>query len=309
MKLQGHRVTLSGIAGEMATGGGVPNPIPELQNLLARARLFTLGHQVKAWAAKMRTYRFPLLWKAVRGFFPLALGGGLPEFIIPVAPWFSPSFVRRNRAALRGYPPRVKLFGPLPSFQDNVDKLDGERRLIAGWTVQPELLRDIRFPYLDRDLLEFMYSIPREQVVRVGERRSLMRRALIGIVPDELLNRKRKLFVPQEPPKVASRKWVNLVDVSEHIVCASLGIIDPNRYCETLQKGGGGKEISIDSLSRTLTLESWLRHLTIQRVLTTSMAANRRTYSRHSERSEEPFRAPLSAEERHRTLNPKSSAS
>ena len=33
---------------------------------------------------------------------------------------------------------------------------------------------------------EFMYAIPREQLVRPGQRRSLMRRALAGVVPDEL---------------------------------------------------------------------------------------------------------------------------
>ena len=64
-----------------------------------------------------------------------------------------------------------------------------------------ELLREIRFPYFDRDFLEFMYAIPREQIVRVGQRRSLMKRALVGIVPDELLNRRRKTFVPPERTK------------------------------------------------------------------------------------------------------------
>src|SRR5207253_8976270 len=48
------------------------------------------------------------------------------------------------------------------------------------------------------DLLEFVYAIPREKIVRVGMRRALMRRALVGIVPDELLNRKRKFFVPPD---------------------------------------------------------------------------------------------------------------
>ena len=86
----------------------------------------------------------------------------------------------------------MKLFGPLPSFQDNIDNLNGERRLLASCPLQSELLREVRFPYLDRDLLEFMYAIPREQIVRVGQRRSLMKRALVGIVPDELLNRKTK---------------------------------------------------------------------------------------------------------------------
>src|SRR5207302_23975 len=58
---------------------------------------------------------------------------------------------------------------------------------------------DKRYPFLDRDLLEFMFAIPREQLVRPTQRRSLMRRALVGIVPDEILNRKTKAFVSRAP--------------------------------------------------------------------------------------------------------------
>ena len=47
----------------------MPTPTPELQNLLARARFFTLARQLNAWAAKMRKPRLPLLWDAIRGFF------------------------------------------------------------------------------------------------------------------------------------------------------------------------------------------------------------------------------------------------
>jgi asparagine synthase (glutamine-hydrolysing) len=59
MMAQGHRVTLSGIGGEQATGGGVPTPTPELQNLIARGHFFTLAHQLTAWAAKMRKQAAP----------------------------------------------------------------------------------------------------------------------------------------------------------------------------------------------------------------------------------------------------------
>ena len=69
MKSQGYLVTLSGIGGDEPTGGGVPTPTPELQDLLARARFVTLARQLNAWAAKMRKHRLPLLWEAVQGFF------------------------------------------------------------------------------------------------------------------------------------------------------------------------------------------------------------------------------------------------
>ena len=146
------------------------------------------------------------------------------------------------------------------------------RRFLAYCGLQSELLREIRFPYLDRDLLEFMYAIPREQIVRVGQRRSLMKRALVGIVPDELLNRKRKASVPPETTKDSSTEWPSLAEIGQHIVEQFHGIIDPDRFAEALQKARRNEEVPIESLKRTLTLESWLRHLTIQGVLTNSMS-------------------------------------
>jgi asparagine synthase (glutamine-hydrolysing) len=272
---QGYRVTLSGIGGDQPTGGGVPTPTPELQDLLVRARFVTLVHQLNAWATKMRKPRIPLLWEAVRGFFPLALGGVRKE-MCPV-PWLYPSFARRHRAALRSYPSRVKVFGALPSFQDHLTALGGERRLLALLTLQQALLRDRRYPYYDRDLLEFMYAIPREQIVRVGKRRSLMKRALVGIVPDELLNRRRKEFVQQEPPKDNSAEWTTLIDRNQHMVCSVMGIIDQHRFVETLQNAGRNDQITMGSIMRTLTLEFWLRHLTLHGVIKESDTNKDRT--------------------------------
>jgi asparagine synthase (glutamine-hydrolysing) len=271
---RGYRVVLSGIGGEQPTGGALPTPTPELQDLFTRARFFTLARQLNAWAAKMRKPRLPLLWEAVRGFLPLAFVG-LPEYVHPVAPWFRAGFVRRNRAAFCGYSSRVKVFGPLPSFQEHLYVLDLERRQKACYHLTPELLQDVRYPYLDRDLREFASAIPPEQIVRVGKRRFLMRRALVGIVPDEILNRKQKPFAPPETKKEVSMVWPGLDEVGWRMVSSSLGIIDPDRFLEVLQKARRNEEVPIESLKRTLTLESWFRHLTIQGVLTNRTARKR----------------------------------
>jgi len=285
MRSQGHRVTLSGIGGDEPTGGAVPTPTPELQDLLTRAQFFTLARQLKAWALKMRKPRLPLVWEAIRGFFPLAFVG-VPKNL-SLVPWLHPGFVRRNRAALCGYPLRVKLFGSLPSFQDQIDKLDANRRFVAYCDLRSQPLREVRYPYYDRDFLEFMFAIPREQIVRVGQRRSLMKRALVGIVPDELLKRRRKAFAPQEPKRASPTKWPGLGETRRDFVSISAGIIDPNPFLEALQKGWSDGQVPIESLKRTLFLEFWLRHLTAQRVLTNSMSGKKRKYFRRPERSKE----------------------
>ena len=172
---------LSGIAGDEVMGG-VPTPAPELEDLLARARFREFAHQLKLWALELRKPWIHLFWEAARDFLPLALVG-VPEHCRP-APWLQPSFVKRYRAALMGYPSRTKLFGPLPTFQACIATLNVLQKQLARTALPFAPTYERRYPFLDRDLLEFLFAIPREQLVRPHQRRSLMRRALAGIVPE-----------------------------------------------------------------------------------------------------------------------------
>jgi asparagine synthase (glutamine-hydrolysing) len=255
---QGNRVVLSGIGGDEVTGG-VPTPTSELEDLLVRAKFRTLAHQLKVWALNKRKPWFHLLFEAARGFFPPALVG-VPKHKRP-APWLSPSFVKRNRAALQGYEGRLKLFGPLPSFQDNLCTLDVLRRQLLCSPLSSEPIYEKRFPYLDRGLLEFMYSIPREQLVRPGQRRSLMRRSLVRIVPDEILHRKRKAFVVRAPMVEIAAQWPRLMELSQHMLSSSLGIIDSSNFADALQKVRSKQEVALVPLMRTLHVEFWLENL------------------------------------------------
>lgn len=255
---QGNRVVLSGIGGDEVMGG-VPTPRPELENLLARAQFGALAHQLKIWALEKRKPWFHLFWEAARGFLPPAVVG-VPKYMRP-APWLQSSFVKRYWAALTGYPSKTKLFGPLPSFQENVGTLDALRRQLARTALPFEPPYEKRYPYLDRDLLEFMFAIPREQLVRPTQRRSLMRRALVGIVPDEILNRKGKAFAARAPLTRLTREWSHWAEVTHHMVSSSLGIVDSERLLEALQKGRRGDAVPVITLMRTLWLEEWLRDL------------------------------------------------
>jgi asparagine synthase (glutamine-hydrolysing) len=258
MASQGNRVVLSGIGGDEVMGG-VPAPAPELDNLLARAQFRALAHQLKAWALEKRRPWFHLFWEAASGFFPPALVG-VPKYMRP-APWLQSSFVKRHWAALTGYPSRMKLFGPLPSFQENVGTLDALRRQLASTALPFEPPFEKRYPYLDRGLLEFMFAIPREQLVRPTQRRSLMRRALVGIVPDEILNRKTKAFIARSPMVAISHDWAHFAEMTQNMLSNSLGIVDPERISEALQKVRRGEEVQMITLSRTLCLEGWLKDL------------------------------------------------
>jgi asparagine synthase (glutamine-hydrolysing) len=276
---QGYRVVLAGIAGDDVMGSGVPTPAPELQNLLARAHFITLSHRVNAWAVKMRKPRLALLWEAVRGFLTLSPAGlGFPGDLDAV-PLFDPGFVFRNQAALRGYPTRVSLFGPLPSFQIQVATLRALRRIVASCVSRPEMLAERRYPYLDRCLLEFMFAIPREQIVRVGQRRSLMKRSLSGIVPDEVLSRRQKADVLPQRQQSSLAALPSLAEIGQDMVSSSLRIINPDLFLGAQQKARCSQEGPVRILRCAMTLEAWLRHLTIHGVLTTGAVTMRRRHA------------------------------
>lgn len=257
MTSQGHRVVLSGIGGDEVTGG-VPTPTPQLADLLARAKIIDLAHQLKIWALSKRIPWFYLLFETVRQFLPTAVC--VPKHKRPV-PWLHPSFVRRHRDVLRGYESRLKLFGALPSFQTSIRTLEVLRRQLMCCTLSSDPPYEKRFPYLDRSLLEFLYAIPREQMVRPGQRRSLMRRALAGIVPEEILDRKRKAFVARTPLVAISMEWNSIVQKSLHMVASSFGIVRPESLSEVLQKARRGQVVPMVPLLRTLAIETWLTNL------------------------------------------------
>jgi asparagine synthase (glutamine-hydrolysing) len=255
---QANRVVLSGIGGDEVTGG-VPTPTPELADLLARAQFRTLTHQLKVWALNKRTPWFQLFFETLRGFLPPAVTG-VPQHKRPPS-WLQPDFVKRNRAALEGYQARLKVFGPLPSFQSNVATLEGLRRQLACSQRPSEPAFDKRYPYLDHDFLAFLFSIPRNQLVGPNDRRSLMRRSLVGIVPNEILCRRRKAFVARGPLLAISSERATLLVQCDHMISADLKIVDTNAFGQILKDTRCDQEIPFVPLARTLSIEGWLRSL------------------------------------------------
>jgi asparagine synthase (glutamine-hydrolysing) len=270
---QANRVVLSGIGGDEVMGG-VPTPLPELMDLVARARFKALARQLTVWALDKRKPWIHLFLEAVRGFLPVSLVG-VPQYLRP-AHWLDQGFVERQRAALRGYPARVRLLGPLPSFQECVFTCDALRRQLASSVIPSEPVYEKRFPYLDRTLLEFIFAVPRTQLVRPGERRSLMRRALTGIVPDELLNRKRKAFVSRSPTTAICAEWTHLIDRKDDMVSHTLGILDADAFSREVERARRGEQVHLVAMSRMLGVESWLRAVRDQEILRSSSPGSAR---------------------------------
>jgi asparagine synthase (glutamine-hydrolysing) len=265
LKHSGSRVLLSGIGGDEVLGG-VPNPIPELADLLASGRIGALAHQLRVWALSLRKPWIHLIRDTLLLFAPSAGScfRSLDHRKFPC--WVRAGFIARNQPAFSGYRSRVQMIGAPPSFQENLDTLEGLRRQLASFALPTDPLHEVRYPYLDRDLLEFLCAIPRQQLVRPKERRSLMRRALKGIVPDEVLNRRRKAFVIRSPIITISEQLTRIAEKKE-LTMSSFGVVDRPQLLEEMRRAVCGADVPIVPLLRAFTLEAWITTLVGRKVL------------------------------------------
>jgi hypothetical protein len=58
-----------------------------------------------------------------------------------------------------------------------------------------------------------------------------------------------------------SNDWVHFAEMSQNMLSSSVGIVDPERIWEVLQKVRRGEEVRMITLMRTLCLEGWLKDL------------------------------------------------
>jgi asparagine synthase (glutamine-hydrolysing) len=287
---QGNRVVLSGTGGDEITGG-VPTPILELADLLSSAQFRTLAHQLKVWALNKRKPWFHLFFTTAGCFLPRS--PFTPRRKEGAEAWLNSGLVKRNRGALDGIEFRMRLFGPLPSFQGNISTLVGVQKQLGCEVLQANPPYEKNYPYLDRSLIEFMYSIPREQLVRPGRRRSLMRRALQNIVPSEVLERSRKAYVERSPvvmlQKVRNHVETTLADPLS-VQCGFVGATSLRQLVTSVLSGQDIK--GWPWLIKTVLFELWLkqqgkylRPVDSRYVQRTSVSAFSRTHSTQTDRA------------------------
>jgi asparagine synthase (glutamine-hydrolysing) len=252
----GYRVLLQGIGGDEVLGG-VPTPLPELADLLVRGRVRDFLRQLIKWAVARKTPALHLFLETIRQFLPVV--SNRERNYSPA--WLHPRFAKRNSKTLGGYAHPFRVLGPLPSFQANMAALESLRRQIACVGITPGLAIERRYPYLDRDLLEYLYAIPREQLVRPNQRRSLMRRALSGIVPSEIIHRRRKAFIARAPLISIRSELPQLLERTKNMNLTRAGIVDEDVFRNLLVKASEGGEFPVVQALRTLLLEAWLSHL------------------------------------------------
>jgi asparagine synthase (glutamine-hydrolysing) len=252
------RELLSGIGGDEFLGG-VPTPTPELQDLIVQFRWWRLARQLFEWSLQKRVPWMYLAGEAMEEFLPQSIRKLYKRPRIP--PWLSPDFVRRTADALWADTHRTNLLSPAPSFQSNVGNFEHLKRCLNVFHLNVIANCRISYPYLDRDLLTFLFSIPRDQIVRPHQRRSLMRRSLVSIVPAEIVARKRKAYVVRQPLALIACTSLTIDKLLASSLAVSYGWIDKSALSDAMLAAKQGRLEHVIALQRTLKLELWLQTL------------------------------------------------
>jgi asparagine synthase (glutamine-hydrolysing) len=253
---QGYRSILSGIGGDEVLGG-VPDGRPELADHLVRGRIDALMRRAVAWSLPDRSPLIRTLSNTTQYTVGLYLRNNPKRRPIPA--WLSKnlrkSFVELERT-IEVVPNRL---GVAPHRLENA---------VTWWHIMetlphlsPQILfrPEYRYPMLDKDLVEFLFSVPPEQLVQPGRRRAMMRRALRGIVPNEILERRRKAFqlrAPLNAIQAAQEKLQRLISTS---IIADMGFIEVDALRSALKATAAGRAQGYHAILRVIAYELWLR--------------------------------------------------
>ena len=266
MQRGGYKTVLSGIGGDEFMGG-IPDPHPHLADLLLTVDLVKFAKELAAWSMIKRKPWIQLLLAALTNLLPTRLSQHLVKKARPET-WIEPTFARRTKIPIR-------LLGPSitgcrvwrPSQRSYVRGLLLMAAKMAKLDSPVHALEDVRYPYLDRDLLMFILAIPADQLLRPGDRRSLMRRSLVNYVPSEVLGRRTKQTGARTHICTIEKNWTELQCLFDSPLTAQLGYLNPERFLTSLHGLRHGTMVHISRLQRAISLELWTRDLASRRII------------------------------------------
>ena len=262
MQNSGSRVLLSGLGGDELLGSNY-SAYPELADHVISLKPLLLHRRLQNWSQALKRSYLELLWQsAIRPTLPRKIRAALTRGPANgIATWLNPTFVKRTNLRERRLAP-VDVFGfRLPSGADQAAGFLSSMQTISLCLRREYSAIEITYPYLHRPLVEFLHAIPFEQLVRPGENRSLMRRAMTGILPEKIAQRKTKGRAKEATLRALRREWSRLRPMFEDARVCAHGYMEVDALLAALDRAKYGVETLSSALLRTISLELWLRAL------------------------------------------------
>jgi len=262
MRETGARVLLTGVGGDQVLGGSY-DPYPVLSDLLALRKPLALHRSLRIWSqALQKPYATLFLQKAVVPVLPRELQPLFRRKAMKRVPsWFNPAFVERMKLRQNEIPPADPFGFRLPSGKDQSISYLSVIKNVAPCHRREMTALDSSHPFMHRPLVEFLQAIPFEQLLRPGENRSLMRRALRDLLPEKVARRKTKGIPTEGLCRAVAREWKAMRSLfSDSRVCG-YGFMDSAPLLAAIDRTRHGVEPYPGPLLTAVSLEIWLRAL------------------------------------------------
>jgi asparagine synthase (glutamine-hydrolysing) len=252
MRTNGSRVILAGTYGDnVVTPAGIEGR--ELNQYLKRGQLFKLFRQAVRWSRAMGRPLTSVLWQA--GILP-----SVPESFKRRGPdvpsWLSKRLAKQKNVLevlrLTQENPGDRL-SPVSVAIGNVSSGHATYETTLGCI-------EMRYPFLHLPLVSFLLSVPIEQLSRPGETRSLQRRAMRGILPEEIRVRRGKRGPAQALYLALEQQWPRVRELAETSLAAAYGYTDSAELRIEFERARHGLSASPYQLLRFLSFEMWLRN-------------------------------------------------
>jgi asparagine synthase (glutamine-hydrolysing) len=260
LRAHGVGVLLSGFGGDQVLFGETDYPI-HVADHVRRLRLISAVRQVAGWptTAGERSLTHRVLttaaipaWSYLRGH-PIRY-----QYEGQRCSWVCPDLLRQTGVDEGG------ICAPTPRMPTVRGQAYYEQiwRMAAGagqsWGQNTTAVR-WRYPLLYRPLVEFMYSLPRQQQVMPGQDRVLQRRALAGILPEQTRTRRTKSGPAQAIYEGlrANREVCQLL--TDRPLIAQRGYVEQTAWRTAVQAAQFGVVRSSAAFEAAVSLEMWLR--------------------------------------------------
>ena len=254
VKGRGAQVLLTGHGGDDLMAG---SPFTYADRL-RRGDLRAVAEVARHAASRGRSWRWILYNYLARPLLPLT-----PPRAEPPA-WIDPAFARRT-----GLKERLRASFPR-RFQETARQALYERFLQTPWervahwydrSAAPYGI-GVRHPFLDRRLLELVFSIPPERLFRAGQSKPLLREAMAGLLPESVRLRQTRTRLGSFLDlslRESQRGTVEALLASP--MAAGLGFLDGERLRAEYRRYLEGEPSEAQrALWYAITLEIWLRH-------------------------------------------------
>ncbi len=264
LKQHAYRVRLSGNGGDDVNGQGL-DPRIHMASLLLQFRLLELVRHITVWSLFMRKRPWiQLFFQTMLQLIPLPIRASLAERG-KIEPWIDSKFARKHRISSRQIDVACQPWFVHPQVREAVRTVVSlSQRLTC---TEPSVI-EIRSPYLDQHLVEFLMTIPCDQLLRPGQQRSLMKRALADLLPPEILARKTKTGFARCYSIVLQKHWDSVDRTLSSALSSYLGYVNIDREREALLAMKNGQlPTTFPDLLKALSLELWLRDVNTRGVV------------------------------------------